>query len=434
MAIWKQILTSLVVIAVATAGWFRLDPLALERLQAVGIAHPVLGQFAHIIRSDDSTGAIASGSTPADGRAGGGGFRGSRTVTVLTSPVVEAVVDDRVHAIGDGEALRSVTITPTVAGTLAEIAVSSGQKVSKGAIIARLDDEAEKISADRARITLENAESKLQRYRELNNSAVISDVEIKNTELEVKTAQLALRQAEFELSRRTILAPISGYLGIISVNQGDYITPNSTIATIDDRSEILVDFRVPERFSNQIALGGPVEAVALALPNRVFEGSVSAIDNRIEAVSRTLRVRAQLNNQRDQLRAGMSFSVTMRFPGEVFPAVDPLSVQWDSQGSFVWRVVAEKAERVPVRIVQRNPEFVLVEADLAIGDAIVSEGIQRVRPGITVKAEPANPALPSPLTSDGEAPIVLDTTQQGAPEMSGETIKVNRSPSPGKGT
>jgi RND family efflux transporter MFP subunit len=129
-----------------------------------------------------------------------------------------------------------------------------------------------------------------------------------------------------------------------------------------------------------------VDAAAISRPGEVHKGVVEAVDNRIDAASRTIRVRAKIPNPDDRLRAGMSFTVSMRFSGESYPAVDPLSVQWDSKGSYVWRVKDGKAERVAVKIVQRNPENVLVDGPLAEGEMIVSEGMQRVRPGATLTA------------------------------------------------
>ena len=81
----------------------------------------------------------------------------------------------------------------------------------------------------------------------------------------------------------------------------------------------------------------------------------------------------------------MSFSVSMKFAGDKYPAVDPVSVQWDSQGSFVWQVNDDKSRKVRVSIVQRNPDFVLVKADLKDGDKIVTQGLQRVREGGAVR-------------------------------------------------
>ncbi|MDY6963878.1 MAG: efflux RND transporter periplasmic adaptor subunit, partial [Pseudomonadota bacterium] len=182
-----------------------------------------------------------------------------------------------------------------------------------------------------------------------------------------------------------IVAPIDGIVGIVAVNIGDNVTTTSNVVSIDNRSELLVDFWAPERFAVAVKPGMPVEASSVSRPGEVFNGTVEAVDNRVDPASRTIRIRAKIPNGDDALRAGMSFNVTMRFEGERFPAVDPLAVQWDSQGSFVWQVREDKSVKTRVRIIQRNPDLVLVEAELAEGDSVVTEGLQRVREGGTVR-------------------------------------------------
>ena len=162
------------------------------------------------------------------------------------------------------------------------------------------------------------------------------------------------------------------------------MTSQSTIATVDDRSSILVDFWVPERFAAAVKIGAAIEATPLANPNTTFKGAVSAIDNRIDDKSRTLWVQATIANPADSLRAGMSFEIIMQFPGDFYPAVSPLAIQWGTDGSFIWIVEAGKAKRVPVRIIQRNTENVLVDAPISNGTIVVTEGVQNVRDGSDV--------------------------------------------------
>ena len=121
------------------------------------------------------------------------------------------------------------------------------------------------------------------------------------------------------------------------------------------------------------------------MPTSELSGVIDAIDNRVDQASRTLRVRARIDNPDDTLRAGMSFSVSVRFPGDTYPTVNPLAIQWSADGSFVWRVQDEKSQRVPVKIIQRNSDKVLVDAKLAKGDALVIEGVQRLRDGGAVR-------------------------------------------------
>ena len=214
---------------------------------------------------------------------------------------------------------------------------------------------------------LEDARTTLARNERLVDSRAVSEVQLIEAELAVRQAELELRDAELALDRRVVRAPFDGFVGILGVELGDQVGTTTEVATLDDRSGILVDFRIPERFVGKVARGMPVAAQPLSLPELALEGEVAAMDSRIDAESRTLRVRARLDNSGDRLRAGMAFAITLRFPGETFAAVDPLAIQWGADGAYVWVGVDGTAERVPVRIVQRNDDAVLVDGALPPG-------------------------------------------------------------------
>jgi RND family efflux transporter MFP subunit len=207
---------------------------------------------------------------------------------------------------------------------------------------------------------------------------------VKDAELAKENAALELRDAELKLSRRTIVAPISGIVGILPVTVGNYVTTDTVVATIEDRSKILVDFWAPEKFASMIDVGDPLTATSIAHPENIYRGEVSAVDNRIDEKSRTLHVRGRITNPADTLRAGMAFRIDMRFPGDVYPSVNPLAIQWGTDGAYVWAVRDGKARQTPVTIIQRNTDSVLVDGPLAAGDTVVTEGIQTVREGADI--------------------------------------------------
>ena len=95
----------------------------------------------------------------------------------------------------------------------------------------------------------------------------------------------------------------------------------------------------------------------------------------------------------------MSFRVSVKFPGDNYPSVDPLAIQWGADGAFVWVIRDGKAKRTPVLIVQRNTESVLIAADVVEDDAVVTEGVHAVRDGAEVlvaKNEPPAAIAPTP--------------------------------------
>lgn len=374
MAFWKQIVLSIIVIAAGFAGWIFFVPGSADTLRNAGVPESLVAKLAPAMKTAD-----AGGSEQGQGGQGGGRNGGGRNgaVLVVTQAVVQGVVNDRLNAIGTGDAIRSVAVTPQATGTIREILIKSGDKVKQGQVLATLDSEEQVIAKGQAEVALKSAMEKSNLYHNIKSS--VSRMDVFDAEIVEQGARLQLQAADLNLARRNIVAPIDGIVGIVPVNIGDNVTTSTPIVTLDDRSEILVDYWVPERFANTVSVGQPVEAMSVARPGQVFTGEVEAVDNRVDAASRTLRIRGRIDNSTDELRAGMSFNVSMKFAGDKYPAVDPLSVQWDSQGSFVWRVVDGKSHKVRVSIVQRNPDFVLVKADIKDGDAIVTQGLQRVR-------------------------------------------------------
>ena len=394
MSIWKQAALTIALLVAAFFGWLMFYPGATATLARLGIDNvPFAPQAAAPGSQDGAPGAQG-------GNRGGGGF-GGQPSAVVAEPVLELTINDRLTAIGTGRAIQSVVVAPFASGRLTEVLVESGAVVERGQVIARLDAQAEQIALDRAQVALRDAQARVERFQTLRDSAAATAVQLTDAEVQLDNAQLALRDAELALERRSIEAPIGGVVGILPITAGNYVTAQTEIATIDDRSEILVDFWVPERFAGMISVGSSLTAASVARPGEVFEGNVSAIDNRIETDSRTLRVQAKLPNANDRLRAGMAFEVGMRFPGDTFPAVDPLAVQWGTEGAYVWAIRDGRAERVAVRIIQRNTDSVLVDAPLTRQDTVVTEGLHAVREGAEVRIAGRAGASPAPTTAAG---------------------------------
>ncbi len=383
MRLWKQLLICLVILVVGLGVWVRFVPAAAAMLAKVGVSEQLLS---YVAKPAD---AVKAGQGQGGrGQGQGGRGQGGGAPLVVTQPADTAVVNDRLNAIGSGEAILSVSVTPLATGNLTEILVKSGDRIEKGQVIAKLDSDEQKIAAAQAKVALDSAREKVERNRKLGNA--VSVAILREAEFAMQAAELALQTAELDLKRRDIAAPSGGIVGIITAHPGDYVTTSTSIAVVDDRSQILVDFWVPERFSTKVSVGQDVSANAIALPTSELTGVIDAIDNRVDQASRTLRVRARIDNPDDTLRAGMSFSVSVRFPGDIYPTVNPLAIQWSADGSFVWRVEAEKSQRVPVKIIQRNSDKVLVDAELAKGDAVAIEGVQRLRDGgaVRIASEP----------------------------------------------
>lgn len=359
----KQITITAILLAGSILAWALYVPSAAPILERAGV-YALLGI-----------------EPPANVAAETSNFRGRGAAQVAVAEVTTGQLNARVLAIGDGRAERAVTVRPEVSGLLVGLGVASGSYIEQGAVVARLDDEAERIALERAALVLDDAQQELDRIRQLSAAGTVSDVRLREVELAFRSAELGHEQAKLDFAQRTIFAPIAGWVGLLDVEVGDRVSPQDTLAMITDRSNLVLEFRVPERYVTQLSIGQPLEVTAVARPETLLEGEISALDNVVDRASRTLRVQGRIPNSDDNLRAGQAFQVELGFPGDNLPSVDPLAIQWSSDGAFVWVARDGAAMRVPVIIRQRNSDNVLVEADIESGELVIIEGVQSLRPG-----------------------------------------------------
>ncbi|SFZ86298.1 RND family efflux transporter, MFP subunit [Devosia enhydra] len=403
--VWKQLLLCIVVLGLAFAGWYWFYPGAPQMLAQNGIVLPIAPPAATTAETPAARGPGQAG--PGAGAAGGppGGGRGGfarATPVVVVQPVGVATINDRLSAVGEGTAARSVSVVTPVAGTLTTLAVAPGEVVSAGTLIAELDSESEQVALDRAQLALREAEAALTRSQELRNANAVSVVQLSAAQLAADQARLEVRNAELALERRSIRSPIAGTVGLIQVSQGNLVAAQTAVTTVEDNATIRLDFWVPERYSGAIAIGQPVSVSSVALPGQTFSGVVRAIDNRIDTTSRTLQVQASIDNPDRRIRPGMSLSVTLDFPGDTYTMVDPLSLQWSAEGAYVWTYAEGVVNRASVEIVERNSNGVLVIGEIAEGQQVVTEGVLQLQPGASVRllddlaaGAPARPAARS---------------------------------------
>ena len=355
MGFWKQLIVSALLIGGATGAWMQQDRIAGFWSAAEA-------------ERNASDGAGVSRATP-----------------VIVAEVETARDDLTFSAIGTGFAVRSITLRAPSGGEIKALDIAPGRSFAEGEVVMRLDDRDERLAVSLAEVRLERATSERDRYRTLQDTGAAATARFEEAQTDFKMARIELEQARAALADRVLRAPFDGVAGLASVETGDRIAADAPISSFDDRSRTLVEFDLPEALLGRVAPGLPVSARTPAVPGRSFEGEVVAIDSRVEAETRTARVRAAIDNRSDLLRPGASFSLRLDLPGGSFPAVPELALQFSQGALNVWRVADGAVERVEVQLVRRREGLVLLEGPLNAGDAVVLEGTQRLRPGVNVE-------------------------------------------------
>jgi RND family efflux transporter MFP subunit len=275
-------------------------------------------------------------------------------VNVILAPVESDDGGETVVALGTAKAARSVVVFPQVSGIVAQVLFSPGRSVEEGAPLLRLDDDEQRVAVERAGIELARARENLDRAKRLAESRTIADVALLDAETAAQLAEVELRSAEIALSRRTVSAPFSGIAGLTDVSIGDLVSSSTAVTTLEDLSTIRVAFEVPERFAPRVAPEQSIRAEGLGVAGLQVDGRISGIDNHVDEETRTLKLEAELDNPGNRLKTGMAVTVTLTLPGAGELSVPTLAVQWDRNGSFVWKAVEGAARRADVAILRRK--------------------------------------------------------------------------------
>jgi membrane fusion protein, multidrug efflux system len=326
------------------------------------------------------------GNQPGQSQANGGpgGFRADMATQVVAEPVIIAPQRYRVEAVGTAEAIRSASLYPAVSGEVMAVSLVPNGRVVKGDVLLELDQRAEKLAVELARVKVKDSQQLLARYERTAGSGAVPASTIDEARNNLESARIELQQAEVALDDRTVRAPFDGYTGLTDVEVGDRIDPSTMIASIDERDRLLIRFSLPELSLGRIALGQPVNVAMWDDRSNPIAGTIVDLDSRLDPETRSIVARAQIQNPDDRLRPGMSFAVTVDVEGHTYPLVPEIAVQWGAEGAYVWTVEDGKAERAQVHIVQRQQGTALVDADLSADDRVITEGIQRLRPGMKV--------------------------------------------------
>lgn len=366
MRLWSQILISAGILAAALAGWAAFLPEARPILAAVGLL-----QEQRAPEGNATAPAPPPDATP-----------------VVAEPFARQKQTDELSVIGTARGIRSVSLATEITGRVVAVRATPGDHVAEGAILIELDSKDVRIALERSRLLAADAQEKFDRLARLALSGAVTDQQLKDAELALKSAELEEQAARSDLSRHIILSPIEGRIGLIPVEPGDMIAAGTPITSVEDRSSLIAEFRLPERVATIVKPGDQILARPLNGADAPVEGRISALDNRVAPESRSLRAEAVIPNPADALRPGMALSVTMTLTGAERLAVDPLAIQWGTEGAFVWVKRGGKAEHLPVRILQRLPDRVLIDAAPQDGDLVITEGVTSLRPGTSVAAVP----------------------------------------------
>tara|TARA_R110000744_G_scaffold72879_1_gene146169 strand:- start:17085 stop:18137 length:1053 start_codon:yes stop_codon:yes gene_type:complete len=310
-----------------------------------------------------------------------------RVVSVKTTKIALAEFKDSVEAVGTSRANEQVFITSKYSDLVDEVLFQDGETVQKGDILVRLNSREEAAKVKELQANLAESVAQLNRFQDLYKQKATSQSLVDQQEAKTKAISAQLLSAKIKLAEFTIKAPFSGILGFREISLGALINVGDVITSLDDLSTIKVDFSIPERYLTTVSIGQRIEATNTAYKEKVFIGNISSIDSRIDSVTRTLKVRAEIPNAERKLRAGMLLNLQVVRKVEQILQVPESAVIPIEEQHFIFIVEADKAIKKRLEIGRRHRGFVEVIAGVEVGTEVVIEGALKLRDGTTVSAQ-----------------------------------------------
>jgi membrane fusion protein (multidrug efflux system) len=315
--------------------------------------------------------------------------------SVLAAEAKKQSVAETLSVVGTLTANESIEVKAETDGTVAEILFQEGQPVKKGDLLIRLDETKYAAALAEAEASLKLSSITYERNKELSREKLVSQ-----QEYDQAAAQFQVNQATVELRKRQladtrIFAPFAGLTGSRLVSPGQVIMKSTMLTWLVDLDTVKAEFNVPERFLRELKIGQALTFSVAAYPKESFRGEVYFLAPQIDPNNRTLLMKARVPNADRKLKPGMfanlELAFTLREDAVVIPESALMSV---GERTSVYVISAEgTAQMRPVKVGLRMPNVIEITQGLQVGEKVIAEGVQKVRPGGAVKiAVPGNAA------------------------------------------
>ncbi|MGR3888167.1 efflux RND transporter periplasmic adaptor subunit [Pseudomonas sp. 1152_12] len=332
-------------------------------------------------------------------------------IPVRVVSVVQQDIPRYVSGIGSVLSLHSVVIRAQIDGILTKLLVKEGQLVKTGELLATLDDRSIRASLDQAKAQLGESQAQLQvaqvnlkRYKALSIDDGVSkqtydqqQALVNQLKATAQGNQAAIDSAQVQLSFTQIRSPVTGRVGIRTVDEGNFLRMSDTqgLFSVTQIDPIAVEFSLPQQMlpTLQGLIAAPTQASVDAYMGAdtdgqsgdlLGEGHLSLIDNQISSTTGTLRAKAEFKNASQRLWPGQLVTIKIQTALDKNAlVVPPTVVQRGLDSHFVYRVKGDKVEIVPVQVTYQDSDVNIIKGVQA-GDVLVSDGKSRLKAGAQV--------------------------------------------------
>ena len=328
----------------------------------------------------------------------------------------------RITAIGSFRPVQGIDVAPQVGGIVRTVKFDSAQEVAKGAALVEIDDSTEQADLQSGIAQMKNADLALTRQKELISGGNTAKATVDQAQAARDTAAATVDRARAVIGQKALSAPFAGRLGIRRVDVGQYVSPGTALVTLTQLDPIFVDFPVPEQSLAVLRTGADTDISVDAYPGQIFKGKIKSIDSRVSQDSRSVLIRAELQNPDRRLLPGMfadvavlagaardivtvpRTAVTYSLYGDSLYVAMPVAAEQKASSQEGAATAVGSAQAAPsdapdsgefmvqqrfVRTGDVRGDSIAVLDGLKSGERVVSEGQIKLMPNARVRVDPA---------------------------------------------
>ncbi len=314
--------------------------------------------------------------------------------TVSTITATESPWQPSINSVGSVVAINGANISSEVAGIVDTINFKSGDNVAAGALLATL-----RLNNDTAVLTQLQATAKLdaityQRDLKQLQADAVSQAQVDTDKATLDAAEAQVHAQQALIDEKQIKAPFAGTLGIRQVNIGQYLSAGTQIVTLQQLNPLFVDFYVPQQALAQISVGQALTVKVDAFADQIFPGKISSINSAVDTTTRTVQVRATIDNDKLLLRPGMFATVNVGIgaPNNLITLPQTV-ITYNPYGDTVYTVSHGKdangkdellAHQVFVQVGDTRGDQIAITKGIKAGDIVVTAGQLKLHNGAIV--------------------------------------------------
>jgi membrane fusion protein (multidrug efflux system) len=316
--------------------------------------------------------------------------KAAASVQVPTIPVAGIVlkpssITEQIYATGSVMANEEVELHPEVSGKLMQINFKEGSIVKKGDLLIKINDADLQAQIHKVALDKKLAEDRVKRNEKLLQMKGISQEEYEALQNSVASLEADEDLLAAQIAKTEIRAPFNGTIGLKTVSEGSYVTPQTLIASLQQIDPVKIDFSIPEKYASMVKKDDEI-VFTVGSSVKQFAGKIYAVEPKVDNVTRTVQIRALCPNSKAEVIPGAFARITLKLREQSNALMIPTqSIVPILKGKQVFVYRDGKAEAVKIETGMRNDTTVQVTNGLNENDTVLTTGIISLRPGTDVK-------------------------------------------------